>query len=80
MKKINVNVSMEVEITDEEYEKLRSMAFGDERAEDNPYKTIRIPEWLAIKVTEKGKLIPESGIIYADKWIKNSHNGFKIGY
>ena len=78
MNKITVDVPMEIEVTDEEYEKLRVMACGDERTEDNPYNDILVPEWVMKKVRESGKLVGESGIIYRSTWITTPYDEFEF--
>lgn len=64
MKKIYITTSVTVEVTDEEYERFRDLAYDGQRL-DNPYSNIKAPDWIM-------KRAKENGILGDDGWISDS--------
>ena len=58
---------MEIEVSDAEYETLRSLAFADDKRLGNPYDDIITPDWVMDRVKSDGKL-SENGIISYFNW------------
>lgn len=64
MKEIFIMTSVTVNVTDEEYEIFRDLAY-DGRRLDNPYSDIKAPDWIM-------KRAKENGILDNDGWISDS--------
>lgn len=64
MKQIFIMTSVTVDVTDEEYERFRDLAYDGQRL-DNPYSDIKAPDWVM-------KRAKESGVLDDDGWISDS--------
>lgn len=74
MEKIIVNVNAEIEVTDEEYEHLREIAY-EPRNLDIPYNTILAEEWMYEKIKD-AKFT--GGYLPSDQWITRGKVRFKF--
>lgn len=66
MKTIKILTPVVLDITDDEYEKLKETAV-DELSMDNIYVEISVPNWLINRVREEGKPLG-NGIIMKGSW------------
>lgn len=66
-RKIHLLISASVNVTEDEYEKLRSLA-EDKYADDVIYNDILAPDWLINKVKRSGE-IGGDGFISSTQWM-----------